>query len=118
MQVRAKIPRKVQSSKRWKKLFHADRKFQDKLFFDTRADPAEDIERIVDTFFEEFETTIPSWELHVVREFFKATKWSSAGDQDQARAKLDDRDRDTLAKRTYPRWLTPQALCDFLVVQV
>lgn len=122
MQKRSKIARGQQRpSKRWRKLFSQDRGFNDKPFFETRPNPTDDAANlIVDSFFEEFESTIPSWELHVIQRFFKRTQpgADATQGQDQARAKLDDRDQHSLEKRQYPSWLTAEALFESLKVLV
>ncbi|KAJ4343974.1 hypothetical protein N0V95_006490 [Ascochyta clinopodiicola] len=70
---------------------------------------------ILDEIFVDFESSIPSWDIYVVRKFFRTyARDVTDTQQQQARAKLDARGLVGATKRQYPEWLTPSDLCGYL----
>lgn len=73
---------------------------------------------VLDEFYVDFESSIPSWDIEVVRDFFDNHNSNGLEAQCQSRAKLDGRCRDTEFGRWYPNWLTPAELEYHLGVKV
>jgi hypothetical protein len=73
---------------------------------------------VLDEFYVDFESSIPSWDIEVVRDFFDNHNANGLEPQRQSRAKLDGRCRDTEFGRWYPNWLTPAELEYHLGVKV
>jgi hypothetical protein len=113
-------PRKNHLMKRWKPIFSTKRVFEDVPFFEARESIA-GFERAggpLDAFLEDAESSIPSWEMTVIREFLRTRKPQTGPERDLARARLDDREYDTGRPRTNPEWLTSSGLRDFLSLPV
>lgn len=92
--------------------------FVDKGFFETRNVILEKETEILDEFYIDFESTIPSWDISVVRKFFRNYKTVDTESQNQGRAKLDGRCYATKLQRKYPDWLIPAELQHHLGIQV
>ncbi|KAF1929712.1 uncharacterized protein M421DRAFT_91531 [Didymella exigua CBS 183.55] len=65
---------------------------------------------VLDEFYVDFESSIPSWDISVVRKFFNSHETVDAGFPHLGRARLDGRCHDTGLARDYPNWLTPAEL--------
>lgn len=73
---------------------------------------------VLDEFYVDFESEIPSWDISVVRKFFQSHSTVNAESQRQGGAKLDGRSHDTKLQREYPDWLTPAELQHHLSTEV
>jgi hypothetical protein len=116
----SKRPRNAHLTKRWKPVFSIKRLFDDVLFFEAR-ESIPGFERDggpLDAFLEDADSSIPSWEITVIREFLQTKEPKSGTVRDLARARLDDREHDTGKPRKNPEWLTSSGLRDFLSLPV
>ncbi|UPX18040.1 uncharacterized protein EKO05_0008363 [Ascochyta rabiei] len=92
-----------------------DRRFVDLRFLETRAAILLKEPDILEEVFVDFESSIPSWDIYVVRKFFRTYARNVTGtQQQQARAKLDARGLVRGTKRRCPEWLTPSDLYRYL----
>lgn len=87
-------------------------------FFQTREALVEVAKEVVDASFQDFESTIPSWDIAVVRRFFHAEQQNPSTQRNLARARLDDRDCETHRVRSYPEWVDATELHRLLVAKV
>jgi hypothetical protein len=113
-------PQKTRRTKRWRPVFAMKRPFEDSLFFEARESIA-GFERVggpLDAFLEDADSSIPSWETTVIREFLQNRTPPSGLVQELARARLDDREYSTGYKRGNPEWLTSNGLRDHLTLPV
>jgi hypothetical protein len=92
-----------------------DQEFVDRRFLETRVEirraPLEDKTDILEEFFVDFDSSIPSWDIYIVRKFFRTFQRDVTNtDQPVRRAKLDARSLKTGEKRVYSEWLAPSEL--------
>jgi hypothetical protein len=116
----SKAPRKEQRTKLWRPIFSTKRTFEDDPFFEARESIA-GFEREggpLDAFLEDADSSIPSWQQTVIREFLQNRQPQNGSVRDLARARLDDREHNTGGARTNPEWLTASSLRDFLSLPV
>jgi hypothetical protein len=105
---------------KWRTIFSTRRRFEDTLFFEDRESIA-GFERAggpLDAFLEDADSSIPSWEMTVIREFLQARKPPNGPLRKVARARLDDREYITGYQRGNHEWLTSSGLLDFLSLPV
>jgi hypothetical protein len=121
---KARKPRRCarndRQAKKWRSVFSTRRRFEDTLFFEDRESIA-GFERAggpLDAFLEDADSSIPSWEMTVIREFLQARKPQPEPVRESTRARLDDREHKTGIQRGNSEWLTASALRDFLSLPV
>jgi hypothetical protein len=117
---RSKRARKDHLTKRWRSVFSIKRLFEDNPFFEARESIA-GFEREggpLDAFLEDADSSIPSWEMTVIRHFLQTKKPRSEPARDLARARLDDREHNTGNQRKNPQWLTTSGLRNLLSLPV
>ena len=123
-QKRTKSKLKDHPAGRWPKIFNKKRRVIDPRFFELQDALSEVEKDVVDA---AFETWGPSWEMAVVRSFFKAEQLSCSTYSTSARARLDDRDYDIENARTgkplasclpYDEWLDAAELHQALSSEV
>lgn len=118
MQGRIKLAPKKRVATRWPKLFTRKRKCADPRFFQTLDVLGEVTKEAIDESFQDLESTIPSWDIAVVRKFFHAEQQNPPTRRNLARARLYDRDCETNGTRTYPGWIDAIELSRLLVAKV
>jgi hypothetical protein len=116
----SKGPRKDHLTKLWRPIFFTKRLFKDNLFFEGRESIAGFAREggPLDAFLEDADSSIPSWENTVIRGFLQTRQPQSGPVRYQARARLDDREHNTVYQRGNSEWLTSSALRDFLSLPV
>jgi hypothetical protein len=115
-----KSPRKDRLTKRWRPIFSVKRLFDDIPFLEARESIL-GFEREggpLDAFLEDADSSIPSWEINIIREFLQTKEPQSGGVRNLARARLDDREYNTAYQRKNPEWLTSSDLREFLSLPV
>jgi hypothetical protein len=111
--------RKKRQKKLWKPIFFTRRPFEDLSFFEAREIIA-DFERDggpLDAFLQDTESSIPSWETSVVKQFL-LTRQPHPTSSSIARARLDDREYSSGRCRESPEWLIASELRQALEIQV
>lgn len=74
---------------------------------------------ILEEFFVDYDSSIPSWDIYTVRKFFRTFQRDvTHADQHLHRAKLDARSLKSGKKRAYGQWLAPRELRQHLGVEV
>ncbi|KAF3006042.1 hypothetical protein E8E13_010813 [Curvularia kusanoi] len=105
---------------RWPEVFVKERKVDDPQFFKSLGailehEISDHEKEKIDMAFVNFDSSIPSWEVHVIRRFFKAAEsMTFSTPRKSARAMLDDRDYETGQARSYARWLDARDLHEAL----
>lgn len=115
-----KGPRRERQTKRWKSIFFNRRRFEDIPFFKAREN-IESFEREggpLDAFLEDTESSTPSWERIVIKNFLQAQTSRATPAPTLARARLDDREHGSGEIRKNSEWLTPSQLRHALDFQV
>ncbi|KAJ8113691.1 hypothetical protein OPT61_g4239 [Boeremia exigua] len=108
---------RTRARKKWPEEFSQVRPFVDRRFFEDRNVIVEKDTDLLEKFNVDFESSIPSWDISVLRKFcriqtaFKSDFWR------RSRAKLDGRSCSTKLQREYPDWLTPAELQHHLSVE-
>lgn len=100
----------METQKKWPVQFTRARPFVDDRFFEHRDSLLEKETEVLDEFFIDFETTIPSWNVWIVRKFCRSQTTFNSDFWRQSRAKLDGRCCYTELQREYPGWLSPVEL--------
>jgi dephospho-CoA kinase len=95
----------------------------DRRFLEARVEirgaPLEEEADILEEFFGDFDSSIPSWDIYVVRKFFRTfQKDVTITDLHLRRARLDARCFKGAKRREYSEWLTPSELRRDLAVKV
>jgi hypothetical protein len=117
---RSASTRKDRRTKRWRPIFGIKRPFEDTFFFEARESIAGFTREggPLDAFLEDAESSIPSWEMTVIRQFLQTRKPQSGLGRELARARLDDREHNTEHRREYPEWLNSSGLRGLLSLPV
>jgi hypothetical protein len=103
-----RVINKDHPTKQWRPIFSIKRPFEDNLLFEARENIA-GFEREggpLDAFLEDADSSIPSWEMTVIKEFLRTRNQQTGPVPDLARARLDDREYSTRVHRQHPEWLT------------
>ena len=118
MQRRTKIIPRERASTRWPNIFTTKRNVKDPRFLQARDVLMEVPKDIVDASFEDFESSTPSWDIAVVRRFFRDAGQKLLTSRNPSRARLDDRDCETKNSRSYLDWLDATELERVLSAEV
>jgi hypothetical protein len=116
----SRCEKKNRQTKQWRPIFSTRRRFEDTFFFEDRESIL-GFERAggpLDAFLEDADSSIPSWEMIVIREFLRTRKPSDGPLRGFARARLDDREHISGYQRGNHEWLTSSGLLDFLSLPV
>jgi hypothetical protein len=115
-----KGPKRKRQIKQWNPIFFTKRPFEDRPFFEARESIA-GFEREggpLAAFFEDVESSIPSWEMTVIKHFLQTYETWVKPASNVARARLDDREHGSGRCRQDLGWLTPMELQRALETQV
>jgi hypothetical protein len=117
---RRKGSKRKRQIKQWNPIFITKRPFKDSPFFEAR-ESIKGFEREggpLEAFFEDIESSIPSWEMTVIKHFLQTHKTWVIPAPIVACARLDDREHGSGRCRQDLEWLTPIELQRALEIQV
>lgn len=103
---------------RWPNIFAEERQVADRRFVAVRNALMEGENHDVCAAFEDYESSIPSWDMAVARSLFTAEELTPPTQRTCARARLDDRDFRTRNARVYKQWLDATELHQALSAEV